>query len=61
MGKIASLTPNRMDVRVDDKGRWVNLQFHQKDDHIDVIFNRSQIPFLIEQLQKVTSEAAQAE
>lgn len=54
MSKLATIVPTRMDLRLaGDDDKWVNLQFHQKDDHVDVIFNRDQIPFLIEQLQKL--------
>ena len=59
MGKLATLTPNRMDVRLGGEGKWVNLQFHKDDDHIDVIFNRHQIPILIEQLQTLLADTAE--
>jgi len=62
MGKLATLIPNRMDLRFSGDGEeFVNLQFHEKDDHVDVIFNRGQIPFLIEQLEKVGRKAEKAE
>jgi len=60
MSKLASIVPNRMDVRLGKGAEFVNLQFHQKDDHVDVIFNRSQIPFLIEQLEKVRAKDVEA-
>lgn len=54
MGKLATVIPDRMDVRLAGDGdKWINLQFHEKDDHVDVVFNRSQIPFLVEQLDKL--------
>ena len=61
MGKLATIIPNRMDLRVagDDK-QYVNLQFHKDDDHVDVIVNRKEVPALIEQLQKLTTSAADA-
>jgi hypothetical protein len=62
MSKLATIIPNRMDLRYAGEGEeFVNLQFHEKDDHVDVIFNRGQIPYLIEQLEKVGRKTEQAE
>jgi hypothetical protein len=62
MAKLASITPNRMDLRLaGDSGQFVNLQFHNENDHLDVIVNRSEIPLLIEQLKKLETTTEQAQ
>jgi hypothetical protein len=62
MSKLATIMPNRMDLRFAGNGeQFVNLQFHEKEDHVDVIFARSQVPFLIEQLQKLETKSEEAQ
>jgi len=58
MGKLGTLIPTRMDIRfAGDTQEWVRLEFHEKEDQVDLVFLRSQIPFLIEQLEKVKTAA----